>query len=223
MRFSFTLVAIPPMLFVNADPAPAQQFAIGVKGGVRITDDTSGSLSSESQRYTIGPTVEVRLPLGLGVEFDALYQRFGFTGYSGSCCGASITRERASSWEFPIIGKYRLPMFRVHPFLGVGYAPRTVHGTDVSSGYFLSGITTNPPASVYTTFTNRRFDTQYPVTHGVVVSGGVDGSVGRLRISPEVRYLHWNRPFLDQLGGDGSFMFQSKQDELQVLLGISWH
>jgi len=48
--------------------------------------------------------------------------------------------------------KYTLPAVPAHPFVGVGYAPRTIHGTDVSSGSYLSGISQNPPRSIYTYF-----------------------------------------------------------------------
>lgn len=162
--------------------------------------------------------VDVRLPLSLSFEFDALYRRFGFTGYAGSPFFSSITRERANSWEFPLILKYRFPGLRVRPFVGVGYAPRVVHGTDVSSGSFLS-----VPTGMTTYYFNRRLDTSYPVTNGIVVSGGVELRAGRVGVSPQVRYVHWAAPFLNSVGGDGSFQFSSQQDDFFVMLGVSWH
>jgi hypothetical protein len=210
-------------VFLNGHPAVAQQVAVGVKGGIQTTGDVSGSLASESKRYIVGPMVEIRLPMRLSFEFDALYRRFGFTGYESSCCGRSIMRVRANSWEFPMILKYSLPVVVAHPFVGVGYAPRTIHGTAVSSGSYLSGISQNPPMSIYTYYFNQHSDTSYPLTHGVVVSGGVNLGVGHVRFSPELRYVHWNAPFLNDFGGDGSFRFVSKQDEFFVLLGVSWH
>lgn len=205
-------------MFLSADPVVAQRIAVGVEGGVRTTGDVSGTLMPESRRYIVGPKVEVRLPLRLSFEFDALYQRFGFTGYAGSAFGSSITRERANSWEFPMILTYNLPIVPLaHPFVGVGYAPRTVYGSNVSSGSFLSSL------SSFTYFFNQRSDTSYSWTHGVVVSGGVNFRVGHVRFSPEVRYVRWNAPFLNEFGGDGSFRFVSNQNELFVLLGISSH
>lgn len=204
----------------------AQQITVGVEGGVRTTDDVSGSLTSESKRYIVGPAVDIRLPKRLSVEVDALYQRFGFTGYENACCGlgSAIVRERANSWEFPAILKYHLPVRLAHPFVGAGYAARVVHGKDVSSGSYLSGITENPPMDVYTYFYNQRTPTNYSVTQGVVVSGGVSFGAGHLRFTPEVRYVHWNTPFLNQSedGGEASIPFVSKQNEVFVLLGLSW-
>ena len=199
------------------------EIGYGVRGGVRTTDDVSGDLTSESKRYIVGPMVEIRLPLRLSFEFDAPYRRFGFTGSTSSVFGNSVTRERANSWEFPMVLKYSLPVALAHPFVGAGYAPRAIHGTDVSSGSFLSGVSQDPPTSIFTHFFNQRSDTSYSLTHGLVVSGGVNLSAGHLRFSPELRYVHWNAPFLNEFGGDGSFQFVSKQDEFLVLLGVSWH
>ena len=225
MRFIAFFAAFFFLLLWSENPAQAQPFAVGVKAGVRTTGDISGfSLqSAESQRYTLGPMVELRLPLHLGIEFDALYRRLGYTSTFGSCCASSITRERSNSWEFPIIAKYRFPGRRIlHPYVGVGYAPRTVHGSAVTSGSYLSGVTSNPPASIYTYYFNQRADTHYPVTHGLVVSGGLDLGPSHFRISPELRYVHWNQPFLTAVGGDGSYFLRSSQDELFVLFGLSW-
>jgi hypothetical protein len=222
MRLLFRVIGVFSIVFVSGHLVVAQPIAVGVAGGVRTTDDVSGSLTSESKRYIVGPTVDIRLPKRFSVEVDALYQRFGFTGYENSCCGYAIVRERANSWEFPMILKYRLPVPLVHPFVGVGYAPRIVNGTDVSSGSYMSGLSYNPPMDIYTNFYNQRTSTSYSVTQGVVVSGGVSFGAGHLRFTPEVRYVHWNAPFLNEQGGDGSFLFVSKQNEVFVLLGISW-
>src|SRR5580704_7591899 len=141
MRFLSSVIGILTLAVLCGHRAVAQRVAVGLEGGVRTTDDVSGSLTSESKRYIVGPKVEIRLPLRLSFEFDALYRRFGFTGYETSCCGNSVTRERSNSWEFPMILKYRIPVVPGHPFVGAGYAPRTVDGTDVSSGVGNVGFT----------------------------------------------------------------------------------
>jgi hypothetical protein len=75
----------------------------------------------ESRPYLVGPSVEYRLPAGLAIEVDALYQRIGNTvsfGYGPGVILAGsgysmlspilpfISRERGNSWEFPLLGKY---------------------------------------------------------------------------------------------------------------------
>jgi hypothetical protein len=168
--------------------------------------------------------LDLRLPWRLGVEFDALYRRFGYTSgshYQGYA--SAVHRGRANSWEFPIIIKYRLPVRLAHPFAGVGYDPRTVHGSEVSSGWFLSGTSSSPPWDIYTYYFNQRTSKDYPLAHGYVISGGVDLDAKHIRISPELRYVHWNQPFLKEWGGDGSYYMQSAQSEIFFLVGITWH
>ena len=119
--------------FLGACPSlPAQWFAVGIKGGLRATDDLTiirQPGSDESPRYTFGPMLDMRLPLRLGVEFDALYSRFGYTLDYQHLLTVDTIRARANSWEFPIIFKYRPPFASVHPYVGIGYAPRVVHGS----------------------------------------------------------------------------------------------
>jgi hypothetical protein len=206
-------------IFLSTHVAIAQSVAIGIEGGLRTTGDVSGTLSPESKRYTIGPKVEIRLPLHLSLEVDALYRDIGFTGYAESCCRSSITRDRDTSWEFPMMAKYRLPrVARLRSFAGIGYAPRIVYGGDVSSG-----SVENMSAGVYTGYSNRHRNVSYPETQWLVILGGVELRARHLLISPEVRYVHWNQPFLDAFGGYGSFRYTSAHDELFVILGIAWH
>ena len=35
-----------------------------------------------TNRYIIGPSVELRLPFGLGIELDVLYRHFGYSSFS---------------------------------------------------------------------------------------------------------------------------------------------
>src|ERR1700745_2882468 len=59
--------------------------SVGVKAGIPITDAFSSTtlspsqkLYSSSQNYILGPSVELRLPYRLSVEFDALYRPLTF-------------------------------------------------------------------------------------------------------------------------------------------------
>ncbi|MEN6532115.1 MAG: hypothetical protein ABFD89_00530 [Bryobacteraceae bacterium] len=184
-----------------------------------MSDDVSGRsvVSAESKRYIAGPMLDVRLPLRLGVEFDALYRSFGYTSNFSSPFGYSIIRERANSWEFPLIAKYRPAMGLGKPFAGVGYSWRTVHGSRASSGRYLSS------QMKYIDFTGST-DLDYSTTHGLVVAAGVDLDSKHICISPEFRYVHWNEPFLDPSGTvDDSYGIRSAQNEFFIMIGISWH
>ena len=71
------LTGIFALVFLSGNVLLAQQVEVGVEGGIRATDDLSGTISSESKRYIVGPAVDIRLPKRFSVEVDALYQRFG--------------------------------------------------------------------------------------------------------------------------------------------------
>lgn len=113
-----------------------QSLSIGVKGGVRTTDDITGDATSESKRYTVGPTVEIGLPLRFSIEFAALYRRNGYQTSFGDFAGGFAERERGNSWEFPILLKYRLPFLLARPYAEVGYAPRRISGSSDINGVF---------------------------------------------------------------------------------------
>jgi hypothetical protein len=151
------------------------------------------------------------------VEFNALYRPFGCTQSFSTIAGLHLTRESANSWEFPLIAKYRFSGAIAHPFVGIGYDPRVVHGTDFSSGPVLLSL--NPPVSQNLT---AQTPASYYGTHGLVVSGGFELATGHFQISPEVRYVHWSQPFLNAQGWVGTFRIQSAQNEAFVLFGFMW-
>jgi len=150
-------------------PAISQSVSVGIKVGARLSEEFSGSfgaISDESKRYTVGPMVDLKLPLRFSLEFDALYQPVGYTVQNFDFDFVT-SRERSNSWEFPIIAKYRLPGFsRLQPYAGVGYAPRVVHGSRIDGqiDYDLQGH--------IIAVSSTRLDTTYDTTHGLVIEGG---------------------------------------------------
>ena len=77
----------------------AQPFGVGLKLGTTLTDALSSArgLTLPSDQHLIaGPYFEVRLPLGLAVEADALYESGIFSALSNG----------ASTWQFPVVAKY---------------------------------------------------------------------------------------------------------------------
>src|SRR4051812_15902078 len=121
--------------FCTLGIASAQLVSFGVKGGVSLTDPDR--YKGESKRYIVGPSVEVRLPLGFAVEVDALYRRVGSSfsyifptlnpdGTPANMTIANYNRQRGNSWEFPILAKYyfRSRSSAWQPFLATGYAFR---------------------------------------------------------------------------------------------------
>jgi opacity protein-like surface antigen len=189
----------------------AGPLGIGVKGGVPFTDFTnavsSGSFNytASTQRYIVGPMLELRLPFGLGVEFDALYRRFHWTGIStlGSNVVTAVTDSNA--WEFPLVAKYKFHGGPARPYIEGGVAWDTLQGlkTSVLSS---TGIAASSPVR------------QKSTVAGFVMGAGLDIHAIFVHISPEIRYTRWGAEhFLDPNGG-----FHSNQNQAEFLIGITF-
>jgi len=201
------------LIFFTAWAAIAQPVVVGITGGGRVTGDVTGAATSESKRYVAGPAFELGLPLGLGVEVDALYRHDGYR--SNICCnfaGGSYNRAHFNSWEFPMLLKYRIPVPAVKPFAEAGFAPRVGSGAIDSTLIQLL-----PPAPVRQIHSSAPWQT----SQGLVAGGGVRLELGRLRLSPELRYTRWNNSATYYNYSNGP-SYQSSQNQVDVLLGIGW-
>ena len=112
MNYRFSGIAVAASIAFSM-PACGQFVQAGVEAGVPLNDvyvnGGSAGLTANTNRFIIGPKIEVHLPFRLGVEADALYRHSSFNG-SGS-----------SEWDFPILLKYRfrgIPL--VNPFVDAG-------------------------------------------------------------------------------------------------------
>ncbi|MBM3796056.1 MAG: porin family protein [Acidobacteria bacterium] len=152
------LAAAAPALF-------AQNISVGFRGGIPFTDafdqvqssGVSSLFKNKPSWWIFGATLEVRLPAGFGVTFDALYNRLGYETASS----ANLTqRFSGGQWEFPAMLRYRIgPQPLIKPFMAAG-----------GSFNKITGIRT--PSSSVT---------------GAVFGGGVEIKVPFMRIAPEVR------------------------------------
>lgn len=124
------------LLLLIAPLASAEWFVIGLRAGAPLTEifETSPrfGLNTSTTAFTIGPTAELRLPLGLGVEVDALYKRSEVDDPSGA-------QRTANSWEFPLLAKYRLPGPGLRPYVAGGVSFRKV--SDLAD--FVRGLETS--------------------------------------------------------------------------------
>jgi hypothetical protein len=147
---------------------------VGIRGGVPFTGGLSNVTTagvdivtktfSSSNEYVIGPMIEVHLPLGLSVEADGLYRPLNYTIQNQVVPQPTVyqTSMNVSSWEFPILGKFRFPFPLFKPYVDAGPSFRTVG----SSLNFLSN-------------------------KGITAGLGVELKISKLRIAPEIRYTHW--------------------------------
>jgi hypothetical protein len=195
-----------------------QSISLGAIGGARLTDDVTGAGAiSASKGYVVGPALAIGLPLGFGLEADALYRRQGYQAEGGNIFGSSFEDERANSWEFPLLASYRLPEGKLKPFLEIGFAARVIHGsvTYTSVCYYCLGLSPQPIIG------HGSYRINWPQSKGIVVGGGVTFRAGRLQLAPTVRYTHWNNAAVSGYFGDGA-SWQSAQDQADLLVGISW-
>jgi len=189
------------LILLGAVSALAQPVGFGVKVGVPMTDffDTIQSknfgFNSNTKQYIAGAELEVRLPLGLGIEFDALYHPLAYTGTANG----GTENVTAHSFEFPLLVKYKFPSKVVRPFVDAGVAFSTL--TDLKT-------------TVTNVATNSSGTTKSPI--GFVMGAGIDIHLLILHISPEIRYTHWgSAAFVDPLS-----LVQGSQNQAEVLLGV---
>lgn len=179
----FTLTSI---LLVCCLGASAQRLiSLGVTGGVPFTpffaDQTFTPLVlnpfsglpysvhsySGSNEYVVGPTIEVRLPLNFSVEADALFRPLKLTQqkYIISSPAPLTSTTNYSSWEIPLLLKYRASSGLIRPFVEAGPNFRAV---------------ANPISPLLS-------------KTGVSAGAGIDVKIWRVFIAPQVRLTHWGK------------------------------
>jgi len=174
-----------------------------MKVGVPITDalpyGSSQNVFVDTGRWTIGPTVEVRLIHGFSAEVDALYRGYSFTATSGITnpvpSAFSTVSDDTKVWDFPILLKYRFQAGRWRPFVTGGYT-LSHFSSDLSISCFgttstCGGLLIPPPD---TTFLIKSSG----LRQGPTVGGGLEFKLARLKIAPEIRYTHLNKPETNQ-------------------------
>ncbi|MBI4877013.1 MAG: outer membrane beta-barrel protein [Acidobacteria bacterium] len=199
------------LVLLSAAAASPQALSVGVKGGVPLGDafkiasnvSAGRSYFQNTKRYTFGPMVDVRLPFGLGIEFDALYKRLEY----GSTAGVISSLTKGQSWEFPLIAKYRGPSPVVHPYAGAGVSFRSLRG--------LKQFVTTP---LQTSLSDKPSELNESFNKGVVLAGGLEVKALVVRISPELRYTRWvEHGFRDALK-----LFGSNRNQIEILIGLTF-
>ncbi len=209
------------LLLCTVIAAYPQGFSAGVKAGVPVTDafhtGSNGPLQffSQTKRLTVGPTFELRLPFGLGIEFDALYKRLNYDRNSNLIDAISLAATTGNAWEFPLLAKYRVGHGPIKPYIDGGVSFNNLSG--------LTQFTRNTffPGSRVTTSSGTPLELRNRFRSGVVLGGGLELHALFLRISPEIRYTRWDRDsFIDSCCGGG--IFRSNRNQADFLLGITF-
>ena len=182
-------------LVVAAAGACAQPIGVGLKSGAPLNDAFSVrtpnplGYAAEARHFIAGPYIELNLPAHLAIEIDALYRSYGYR--AAAVQGSAVD---AGSWEFPVLGKYRMFSGPIRPYIEGGVA--------------FSRLTDVP----------RVIELNRKNNYGMVAGAGVELRLGFARISTEIRYNGWTRRFFDSPGG----YLQSNRNQAVVLVGIGF-
>jgi hypothetical protein len=212
---------ILPLFFAVA--APAQRLSFGAKAGVPVTEANPYEHAPYSMvdtgRWTIGPTVELRLFAGLSFEFDALYRGFRVQESSafavipprvGMGANAAIyapSQQDAKEWDFPLLLKYRFQARALRPFVDAGavFAHQT---SDFTSTFQCIGTPDQCAASnLPPNFFGQSSHTGTVSRRGPTGGLGIEFKYHRIRIAPEVRYMHLDGPGVHEVTVLAGFTF----------------
>ena len=180
-----------------AVPAFAQPVSIGLKIGTPLTDIVNtnryeiGGFPFEATvtPFAIGPVLDIRLPLGFGVEFGAIYKRFGQQAGQEQDIAEPGTpfqvkrspySQTGQSWELPLTAQYRFP-------------------GSVIRLYLEAGVSFNRLSSLFAPFVTHSQPGTYKPDHytedrrGPVVGRGIEFKLPFMRVTPRLRYTPYGQ------------------------------
>jgi opacity protein-like surface antigen len=195
------------LLWLAVTASAFAQLSYGVRGGLPFTNlfdaasNPGETFTSSSTQFIIGPTVELHLPAGFGVEADALYRHFHYSA-TANLVDELVNSTASNAWEFPLLVKYRTPGNFVRPFLDAGVAFNHWSGfKQITSAVGLSS-TSNPSG----------------VDTGFVAGAGIELRLPVVRLAPEIRYTRWGAGSITDLGG----ALSSNQNQVEFLVGVTF-
>jgi hypothetical protein len=185
------------LLSLAASAIASAQISIGVLGGAPFQDVVKNNAVNgiqsvtRSSNFTVGPALQVNLPLSLRLEVDALYRPYNFD-LTGRTTFSPVT---ARQWRFPVLLQYRFHAPLVRPFLEAGLSFN--HLAALSSA--AKNITSGPGTLLHQS------------DAGIVLGGGVDLKIPLIRLSGELRYTRQTLSYFDTF---------SQLNQAEVLFGI---
>ena len=215
------------LLLLGAGAAFCQPVSFGVKLGVPLTDfidavKTSGNPNSflnyatHTNRFIVGVGGEIKLPLHLGIELDALYRHVNYTSTQQTVAGVTTTvinaDTRAHAFEFPLLLKYRFGGKFIRPYIAGGVAWDTLQGLrqDVRTSILNATGSTNTSTTTPPQLRNK-------TSRGFVSGAGLDIKILLIHIKPEIRYTRWGAEhFFD------SSLLHTNKNQGEFILGIQF-
>jgi len=187
----------------------------GLKAGVPFQKPFSlmgAGFQADRVPYIIGPFIELRFPKGLALEVDSLYERLRFQ-YEFSRPGLALEKAEttASSWQFPVLVKYRFRAGVAAPFVSGGVTANYI-GNIRQIGETIPQL----PGDVRRAL-ERAGESFW--NGGGVVGGGVEFRAAFIRIAPELRYTRWA---IGKTVGTDIVSLKINEGQVQFLLGVSF-
>jgi hypothetical protein len=233
--------------------------SIGVKAGIPISS-TSGvpaasngcgstgcsqfsNYSSRTTHFTLGPTLELRLPRGFALEADGLYSRLNYDAFRFISSpilidgmqffdqNSSFRSTKLERWQFPILLKWRFGTRRVRPFVSGGIAVDHISRIDeqlksVVQSHFCPPLTNPCPTVIRTDSVSDSASLPTRNRKGGVFGGGIDfRAFGPIRLTAEARYTRWGSSQFSNAVLDFDFVGGApviSLNEATFLLGISF-
>jgi opacity protein-like surface antigen len=190
-----------------AGSALAQPLSIGVRGGVPLNDfldrfeqlENPAAFVKDTNRYIVGPTVALHLPLGFSVVFDALYRKIG---YSYTLPTGEQLSTSGNMWQFPVLLQWAFVPGPLKPFVDAGPSFQHISG--------LKDLTT-----AVTSPSELHNDSSVGLTFGI----GLQLKFGRMRIEPELRYTRWGA---DSLTNPLNTVLNINKNQGDFLVGLTF-
>jgi len=187
------------LVFLAAGTASAQVFSFGLKAGISLNSllkSASPRFHVTTHHYTLGPTLELKLPYRLAFEADLLYKRLEYRyARTGSITQTSLADVKIDRWELPVLFKYTF-VGRGRPFVDLGGSfNRVVH---------IDGVNVA--------------ELRHRHTRGLVLGAGADRRIGIVRIAPEIRFTHW----ADRNFGVHDAPLRSNLTQAEILVGFTF-
>ncbi len=170
LRRAAVYAVLPPRAAVAAVVPPIE---FGLKVGVPLTalmTAASNGYEAQTQPYTLGPAVELKLSRRFSFEVDLLYKCMEYF-FPGPAASQINTPAAAGRWELPLLMKYRFSARRCSPFLALGGSINRVTGSHSAEKDFV--------------------ELRHRSALGLAIGFGVERRFGPIRVVPEVRFTRW--------------------------------
>jgi len=232
-----------------ATAATAQiQVHFGVEAGVPLTNTLSSTSTSSTnptgssldrynsvtKRLLIGPAFRVDLQHGLGIEFDALYQRVDYdhaivsSALGLSSFSRSFEQTTGNRWQFPLLIQYSATLSKSKWFVEAGPSISRIANSRIS----ISSTTSTGSSTSSSTSSPAGQGT----LAGITMGAGADLPFFHRHLRPEFRYSHWFSPSAGSAVGVFSVSafilpapttvasptFRTNQNEASFLLGLTF-